>query len=39
MVYNDIKENGPKEEEFTKGIMSIVYKKKDNREIENYHLS
>lgn len=35
-VFNDIEEYGLENEEFNAGVMSLMYKKKDNRKIENY---
>jgi predicted protein tyrosine phosphatase len=39
IVFNDIEENDTYNERFTEGLMCLLYKKKDRREIENYQLS
>jgi ribonuclease HI/exonuclease III len=36
MLINDIEINGIKEQDFTKGVMFLLYKKKDKKRIENY---
>ena len=35
-VYDDIQRHGIEEEVFTKGVMYLLYKKKDKPKIENY---
>lgn len=35
-VYKDIEENGVKNHDWTRGVMCLLYKKKDKRRIENY---
>jgi ribonuclease HI/exonuclease III len=36
ILYTDIEQNGIQNEDFTKAVMSLAYKKKDKRQIENY---
>ena len=35
-VFNDIERHGIEEESYTKGIMCLIFKKKDKMNIENY---
>jgi ribonuclease HI len=36
MVIQDIERNGVEDKEYTRGVMSLIYKKKDKLRIENY---
>jgi len=35
-IFNDIEKHGIEDEAYTKGIMSLIFKKKDRMKIENY---
>ena len=35
-VFNDIERHGIEDEAYTKGIMSLIFKKKDKMKIDNY---
>ena len=35
-VFNDIERHGIEDEAYTKGVMSLIFKKKDKMKIENY---
>lgn len=36
LIFNDIEKNGNKMKNFNKGVMCLLYKKKDKKRIENY---